>query len=68
MNASLSVPTGCGYYVTPAGHAAITEQSSCACVIKIRGGMIECPDCGTVYGLLRQFALASNGRLSGGKD
>jgi hypothetical protein len=68
MNVPSSVSTGCGYYVTLAGHAAITEQPSCVCVIKIRGGMIECPDCGTVYGLLRQFALASNNSLRGGKE
>jgi hypothetical protein len=37
-------------------------------VIKIRGGMIECPDCGTVYGLLRQLGLQSNGQLSRSKD
>jgi hypothetical protein len=48
-----SLPRGCGYRVTQAGHDASIDTEVCSCTLRLQGLMFACPECGTVWALLR---------------
>jgi hypothetical protein len=48
-----SVARGCGYFVTPEGHADLISADTCECRPVIDGGLYVCHECGTVWGKLR---------------
>lgn len=49
------------YVLTELGRAVLDEEPRCLCEIRLQGVILECVNCGTVYGSLRetQFATAS---------
>lgn len=49
-----------GYVVTPEGHEDLVHADVCYCRPKLVGLLIECPDCGTVYGYTRDSSMASS--------
>jgi hypothetical protein len=53
MAAVRSVAASCGYVLTDSGRALMRDHDVCRCTPKIDGGLIACPDCHTVFGLLR---------------
>lgn len=56
MHARFSVNESCGYVVTDAGRREMAQEARCACRITFVGNLIQCPDCGTVYGLVADVA------------
>ena len=51
------------YVVTPKGHADRQELPTCLCQPKLVGLLFECPECGTIWGSLREqvgFAPGAN--------
>lgn len=40
-------------YVTDAGRQAIVASELCVCDVKLHGITLMCPDCGTLYGYIR---------------
>jgi hypothetical protein len=60
MPAQSSVAYGPRYVVTPQGHRDLTDCSTCDCHIRLTGLLVECPDCGTIYGYTRDSAMASS--------
>ena len=64
MSVRDNIRSSCGYVITETGRQALAEADRCFCEIKIRGGIVECPHCGTIYGLVREmFAQLGNGGL-----
>jgi hypothetical protein len=64
MTASRSVPAGAGWTITERGRLDVETAPTCDCNPRLAGLLIECPECGTVYGSLRdsmQFGQGSNG-------
>jgi hypothetical protein len=53
MAPSYSLPVTHGYFITPEGHEALTSAEECVCTVHLAGLLFECPECGTVYGSLR---------------
>lgn len=47
------VPDESGYVVTEAGSHDLRVAPTCSCNPRLAGLLIECPDCGTIYGSLR---------------
>lgn len=45
---------GCGFVLTPEGRDALLDADVCICAPKLAGLLLQCPDCGTVWGSLRQ--------------
>lgn len=46
------------YVLTPEGRAVIDDlELRCPCRREVEGGLIWCPDCGTVYALLSRQNL-----------
>ena len=45
--------------VTPKGHADLVELDTCECSTQVQGGLLVCPACDTVYGVLRQSSAFS---------
>lgn len=54
MSAVRSVAKNVGYVVTESGKLASIAADRCYCDPKLSGLLLECPQCGTVYGSLRQ--------------
>lgn len=54
MPASRSLPVGNGYLVTPQGHEDLASAPLCVCNVRLDGLLFSCPDCGTVYGIMRE--------------
>lgn len=54
MAADRSLPVTHGWYVTPEGHEALTSADCCLCHIRLDGLIFSCPECGTVYGVMRE--------------
>lgn len=54
MAAVRSVAASCGYVLTDAGRARLRDHDTCKCLPIIEGGIIECRECGTVLGLVRE--------------
>lgn len=67
LNTFPSIGTSCGYVVTEKGRQDLARAERCICEIHIRGGMVECPHCGTVYGLVREMFSQQLLRAAGGK-
>jgi hypothetical protein len=44
---------GYAFVLTPRGALDWRNAETCECRPRVNGGFIECPECGTVYGLLR---------------
>lgn len=49
-----SVAGSGGYVVTEKGSHDLRVADQCACNPRLAGLLIECPECGTVYGSLRE--------------
>jgi hypothetical protein len=47
------------YVVTKRGHEDLVHAELCHCRPKFVGLLIECPDCGTVWGYAKDSALNS---------
>jgi hypothetical protein len=62
MRLSQSVPKGSGYVVTELGRHDVLCAPLCVCDVKLVGLLFECPECGTVYGTLRETAYVGWGR------
>jgi hypothetical protein len=56
-----SVPARAEYVVTEKGHHDLRVADLCQCNPRLAGLLIECPDCGTVYGSLRDSAPWASG-------
>jgi predicted RNA-binding Zn-ribbon protein involved in translation (DUF1610 family) len=53
VNRALSLPARAGFVVTPKGHQDLVELPTCSCAIRLVGLIFECPECGTIYGSVR---------------
>lgn len=56
MALSQSVRSADRWTITPVGREDLEKCDTCACRVKIVGLIVECQDCGTVYGNLREEA------------
>lgn len=54
MALSQSVRSTDRWTITSAGREALAHCDNCLCRPRIVGLLVECPDCGTVYGNLRE--------------
>lgn len=45
---------GCGYVITEQGRLDLYAGDLCRCNPRLAGLLVECPECGTVYGSLRE--------------
>ena len=43
-----------GFVLTAQGRLDLAYAEECRCVPRVVGGLVECAECGTVYGLLRE--------------
>jgi hypothetical protein len=50
----------CSFVVTILGHQAHRLLETCSCRLFFNGGLLECRDCGTIYGTLNDMARESN--------
>jgi len=58
MSGNSTVPKTARYVLTDQGKRALdTPAQLCHCTIRFAGLVIECPECGTVYGLWRDAPL-----------
>ena len=48
------------FAVTRQGHEDLEHAETCHCRPKFVGLLIECPDCGTVYGYTKESSMASS--------
>lgn len=55
MRATEQYPVTCGYVITEAGRLAELTAEFCQCDPKLVGVLFECPECGTVFGSLRNW-------------
>lgn len=60
MRATPSVARAAGYVLTEKGRYDLEAADRCDCNPRLAGILIECPDCGTIYGSVRDSALDSN--------
>jgi len=51
-----------GYVITERGRLDLVAAPVCNCNPRLAGLLIECPDCGTIYGSLRDSIPASGFR------
>jgi len=51
-----SVAVGDGYVLTEQGRLDLLTVATCDCNPRLAGLLIQCPDCGTIYGSLRDSA------------
>jgi hypothetical protein len=51
MSNVVSVPRGCGYYVTESGREAYASEESCKCTWVFQGRLVVCEHCGTVHSI-----------------
>ena len=56
MSAKSIVAVEVRYVLTDEGREAMRVYATCACRPKMAGLLIQCPDCGTVFGSLRDNA------------
>jgi hypothetical protein len=54
----------CSFVLTPCGYEAANWVEVCSCRLHFVGGMIECRDCGTIYGTLGD--MVKEGRVKRG--
>jgi hypothetical protein len=40
--------------ITPRGRRDLDELPTCLCRIRLEGLIFECPECGTIYGSMRE--------------
>lgn len=48
------------YVVTQRGREDLEQLETCQCHIKLVGLLVECPDCGTVYGYTSESSMAGS--------
>jgi hypothetical protein len=53
VRATQSVPAQSGYVLTEKGRLDIETSLLCHCNPRLSGLLIQCPECGTIYGTLR---------------
>jgi hypothetical protein len=54
------------YFVTPYGHDAIEQLPTCGCKAMVfDGGLLTCPDCGTIYARGSQVHAGGSADLKG---
>jgi hypothetical protein len=56
-----TVAGGPRYVLTDLGREDLASARECQCHIKLVGLLFECPDCGTVWGHLRDLDGRGNG-------
>jgi len=49
-----TVPQGERWTITEKGRKAADETLYCVCDVRLNGILFTCPDCGTVYGSMRE--------------
>jgi hypothetical protein len=67
MGVQPSVGRSCGYVLTSKGRLDMRDNERCVCEIRIRGGVVECRHCETVYGLVRDMFAHQYHQPWGGK-
>jgi hypothetical protein len=60
--AAKSLPKPDGFIITEKGKIDLLCSKTCLCTPRLVGLLIECPDCGTVYGSLRDSLNWGTGR------
>lgn len=50
------------YVVTDAGHEALLHAEQCHCKPKLVGLLIECDECGTVFGHMKEVGMSEFNR------
>jgi hypothetical protein len=53
MASQRSVPVESGFVITERGRHDLVCAAECKCNPRLVGLLIECPECGTIYGSLR---------------
>ena len=64
MDRKNSVPGASGWTITEQGRLDLQVMPECKCNPRLVGLLIECPECGTIYGSLKE----STGRDSGARE
>lgn len=67
MTAKRSVPTEVRWVLTDKGREAIDDLPLCVCDVRLHGILLACPDCGTVYGSIKEATRPRAQRWTYGK-
>jgi hypothetical protein len=62
MQRFTSVVGHAGYVVTEQGRLDLEQVPTCECNPKLAGLLLECPECGTIYGSLRDSVPVGGGK------
>ena len=64
MPDTITVARRGGYVLTAKGREDLEQADVCRCHIKLVGLLVECPECGTVYGYTSESAMSTSSSSS----
>lgn len=68
MTSSRSVAREPRWTITARGVSAVLYAEYCACDVKLTGILFTCPECGTVYGSIKEASKPRAQRWNYGRD
>jgi uncharacterized Zn finger protein len=60
MGSRVVYATNGRYVVTAKGRDDLRRAEQCECQLRITGLLVECPECGTVYGYTRESSMSNS--------